>query len=121
VTHLPENTIEFDLQRAEEQRRENEAHDRAQVAKYTKKRIRSYSEMVGSVPCDTSSPEAEQICRAARGLLTKGIAPRIDFLVKETGLPKESIEGYLNSAPWIRKDDSSPAGIVVYLPSEASA
>jgi hypothetical protein len=49
------------------------------------------------------------------------MAPRIDFLVKETGLPKESIESYLNSAQWIRKDDSSPAGIVVYLPMEAEA
>ncbi len=121
VTYLPENFIEADLQRAEEQRLEKEAHDRAQAAKYTGKRPKSYSEMAGSVPFDTSSPEAVKICRSIRGQLMKGIAPRIDFLVKETELPKESVEGYLNSAPWIRKDDSSPAGIVVYLPLEASA
>lgn len=83
------------------------------------KKILSYSEMAGFVPHDTSSPEAETICRAARGQLMKGMAPRIEFLVKDTGLPKESIEGYMNSAPWIRRDDSSPAGIVVYLPVEA--
>jgi P4 family phage/plasmid primase-like protien len=114
-------TIEADILRAEEERKAKEDHARELAAKYTKKRIRSYSEMARSVPFDTSSPEAVKICRSFRGLLTKGMAPRIDFLVKETGLPKESIEGYLNSAPWIRKDDSSPAGIVVYLPLEASA
>lgn len=120
VAHFPENSIEADLQRAEEQRREKEAHhDRAQVAKYAGKRPKSYSEMAGSVPFDTSSQEAVKICRSFRGQLMKGIAPRIDFLVKETELSKEFIEGYLNSAPWIRKDDSSPAGIVVYLPLEA--
>ena len=85
------------------------------------KKILSYSEMAGFVPYDTSSSETEKICRSFRGQLMKGMAPRIDFLVKETELPKESIEGYLNSAPWIRKDDSSPAGIVVYLPVEALA
>jgi len=121
VVRKKSSTIEADLQRAEEQRLEKEAHDRAQAAKYTGKRPKSYSEMAGSVPFDTSSPEAVKICRSIRGQLMKGIAPRIDFLVKETELPKESIEGYLNSAPWIRKDDSSPAGIVVYLPLEASA
>jgi hypothetical protein len=114
-------SIQADLLRVEEERKAKEDHAREQAAKYTKKRIRSYSEMAGSVPYDKSSPEAEKICRAARGLLTKGMAPRIDFLVKETGLPKESIESYLNSAQWIRKDDSSPAGIVVYLPMEAEA
>ena len=77
--------------------------------------------MAGFVSYDTSSSETEKICRSFRGQLMKGIAPRIDFLVKETELPKKSIEGYLNSAPWIRKDDSSPAGIVVYLPVEALA
>jgi hypothetical protein len=91
------------------------------AAKYAKKRPKSYSEMAGSVPFDTSSPEAEMICRAARGQLMKGMAPRIEFLVKDTGLPEATIQTYLNSAPWVRKDESSPAGIVVYLPSEASA
>lgn len=81
----------------------------------------SYSEMVALVPPDRSSPEAEAICRAFRGLLMRGIAPRVDFLIKETGLPGDVIQAYLNGAPWLRKDDSSPAGIVVYLPSEASA
>lgn len=121
VVRKESSTIEADLQRTEEQRREKEAHDRAQAAKYTGKRPKSYSEMARSVPFDTSSPEAVKICRSFRGQLMKGIAPRIEFLVKETGLPKESIESYLNNAPWIRKDESSPAGIVVYLPSEASA
>jgi hypothetical protein len=114
-------SIEADLLRIEEDRKAKEDHASEQAAKYTKKRIRSYSEMAGSVPYDTSSPEADKICRAARGLLTKGIAPRIDSLIKETGLLKETVEGYLNNAQWIRKDDSSPAGIVVYLPMEAEA
>ena len=91
--------------------------DRCTVSKKPK----TYSEMAGSVPYDTSSPEAEKICQVTRGLLVKGIAPRIDFLTKETGLSAEAIESYLNNAPWIRKDDSSPAGIVVYLPIEAKA
>jgi len=121
VVRNESGTIEADFQRAEEQRREKEAHDKAQAAKYTGKRPKSYSEMAGSVPFDTSSPEAVKICRSFRGQLMKGIAPRIDFLVKETELPKEFIESYLNGAPWVRKDESSPAGIVVYLPSEASA
>jgi hypothetical protein len=121
VVRKESGIIEADFQRAEEQRREKEVHDKAQAAKYTGKQPKSYSEMAGSVPFDTSSPEAVKICRSFRGQLLKGIAPRIDFLVKETGLPKEFIESYLNGAPWVRKDESSPAGIVVYLPSEASA
>jgi transcriptional regulator with XRE-family HTH domain len=114
-------SIEADLLRAEEERKANEAHASEQAAKYTPTRPKSYSEMAGSVPYDTSSPEAEKICHAVRGHLIKGIAPRIDFLVKETGLSTEAIESYLNRVPWIRKDDSSPAGIVVYLPIEAQA
>lgn len=126
-------TIETDLQRAEVELRRKEEHFRKVAEKHTgskpvpppkrpgTKKILSYSEMAGFVPYDTSSPEAEKICRAARGQLMKGMAPRIEFLVKDTGLLKESIEGYLNSALWIRKDDSSPAGIVVYLPVEAPA
>jgi len=50
----------------------------------------------------------------------KGIAPRLDFLIKDTGLSINAIEGYLSSASWVLKDDSSPGGIVVYLPVEAS-
>ena len=93
----------------------------AQAARSPKRCFRSYSEMVGSVPFDTSSPEAEKICRSFRGQLMRGIAPRLDFLAKDTGLPRGAIESYLNGAPWVRKDDSSPGGIVVYLPVEASA
>ena len=114
-------TIEAELLRAEEQRREKEVHEREQAAKYAKKQPKSYSELARSVPSDTSSPEAEKICRAARGLLMKGMAPRIDFLVSDTGLPETTIQAYMDNAPWVRKDDSSPAGIVVYLPSEAPA
>lgn len=100
----------------DEQDRAKEEHFRKQAAKHGPTWPKSYSDMAGRVPYDTSSPEAEKICRSFRGQLVKGIAPRIDFLTTETGLPKEFIEGYLNSASWIRKDDSSPAGIVVYLP-----
>ena len=121
VVRKEPDTVEAELLRAEEQRREKEAHAKEQAAKYTPKKTKSYSEMAGSVPYDTSSPEAEKICRSFRGQLTRGAAPRIDALVKDTGLSVESIESYLSSAPWVRKDDSSPAGIVVYLPSEASA
>jgi len=126
------DSIETDLLQAEEQTRAKEEHFRKVAVEHTgpkldppkrvgTKKILSYSEMAGFVPYDTSSSETEKICRSFRGQLMKGMAPRIDFLVKETELPKESIEGYLNSAPWIRKDDSSPAGIVVYLPVEALA
>lgn len=114
-------SIEAELMQAEVRAREKEARDRALAAKYTGKRPRFYSELAGSVPYDISSPEAEKICRSFRGQLMRGIAPRIDFLVKETGLPKELIEHYLDGAPWVRKDESSPAGIVVYLPVGASA
>ena len=110
-----------DLLMAEEERKANEAHAREQAEKYTGKRPKSYSELARSVPSDTSSPEAEKICRAAHGLLMKGMAPRIDFLVSDTGLPETTIQAYMDNAPWVRKDDSSPAGIVVYLPSEAPA
>jgi len=127
-----EQTITADLLRAEERRKKKEEHFRKVAEEHTDpkldppqragtKKILSYSEMAGFVPYDTSSSETEKICRSFRGQLMKGMAPRIDFLVKETELPKESIEDYLNSAPWIRKDDSSPAGIVVYLPVEALA
>ena len=121
VVRKESGTIEAELLRAEEQRREKEVHEREQAAKYAKKQPKSYSELARSVPSDTSSPEAEKICRAARGLLMKGMAPRIDFLVSDTGLPETTIQTYMDSAPWVRKDDSSPAGIVVYLPSEALA
>ena len=113
--------IKADLLRAGEGRAATEAHAREQAAKYTPTRPKSFSEMAGSVPYDNSSPEAEKICRSFRGPLIKGMAPRINALVKDTGLPKESIESYLSGAPWVRKDDSSPAGIVVYLPVEALA
>jgi hypothetical protein len=121
VVSKESGTIEAELLRAEEQRREKKVHEREQAAKYAKKRPKSYSEMARCVPSDTSSPEAEKICRAARGLLMKGMAPRIDFLVSDTGLPETTIQAYMDNAPWVRKDDSSPAGIVVYLPSEAPA
>jgi hypothetical protein len=121
VVRKESGTIEAELLRAEEQRREKEVHEREQAAKYAKKQPKSYSELARSVPSDTSSPEAEKICRAARGLLLKGMAPRIDFLVSDTGLPETTIQAYMDNAPWVRKDDSSPAGIVVYLPLEAPA
>jgi hypothetical protein len=54
-------------------------------------------------------------------LLADGIAPRIEFLVEETKLPEETLQAYLNSASWVRKDDSSPAGIVFYLPTETAS
>ena len=119
-TSTETKTIEADLIRAEEQKKANEAHANAQTAKYTPTRPKSYLEMAGSVPYDTSSPEAEKICRSFRWQLARGMAPRLDFLAKDTGLPKESIERYLSGAPWVRKDDSSLAGIVVYLPVEVS-
>jgi len=114
-------TIEADLLRVEEQREVDEAHTREQAGKYTPKRPKSYLEMAGSVPYDTSSPEAEKICRSFRWQLARGMAPRMDVLVKDTGFSQEAIESYLSGVPWVRKDDSSPAGIVVYLPVEASA
>jgi hypothetical protein len=121
ATNAIKGTIESDLQRAEEQRCEKQSHDWEQAAKYTVKQPKSYSEMAGSVPFDTSSPEAVKICSSFRFQLMKGIAPRIDFLVKDTGLSEAVIQAYLNSASWVRKNDSSPAGIVVYFPVEASA
>jgi hypothetical protein len=95
-----------------------EAHATQQAAKYAKK-PGSYSDMVQLVPFEYGSPIEEKLCKAFRGLLARGIAPRRDFLAKETGLSKEIVDGYLNNATWIRKDDSSPAGIVVFLPLEA--
>ena len=61
------------------------------------------------------------IVRAFCELLKKGTAPRADLLAEMTGLPEEIVQAYLDGAHWIKKDDSSPAGIVVYLPLEASA
>ena len=132
VVEARPNSIEAELLQAEAQTKAKEEHFRKVAEEHTgpkldppkrvgTKKILSYSDMAGFVPYDISSSETEKICRSFRGQLMKGMAPRIDFLVKETELPKESIEGYLNSAPWIRKDDSSPAGIVVYLPVEALA
>jgi hypothetical protein len=45
----------------------------------------------------------------------------MEDLVKETGLLEATIKAYLDIATWIRKGDSSPAGIVVYLPVEVKA
>jgi hypothetical protein len=84
-------------------------------------KMHSYTEMVAWVPPDNSSHEAANICRAFCGLLVKGTAPRVDFLVKMTGLPEDNVKAYLDGATWIRKDESSPAGIVVYFPLEAKA
>jgi hypothetical protein len=90
-----------------------------QVAKPA--RLKFYPEMAVDVPNDMSSPEAEQICNAFRRSLRRGDAPRMDGLVKDTGLAEATILAYLDSAPWIRKDDSSPSGIVVYLPRPVEA
>ncbi len=116
----PSNNIEADLQKNEAERKTKEVHDRELAAKYSKK-TKFYSEMAEDVPNDTSSPEAEQICNAFRKSLRRGDAPRMDYLVKDTGLDEAIILAYLDGATWIRKDDSSPAGIVVYLPVEAPA
>ena len=127
-----EQTITTDLLQAEEQAKAKEEHFRKVAEEHTgpkldppkrvgTKKNRSYSEMAGFVPYDTSSSETEKICRSFRGQLMKGMAPRIDFLVSDTGLPETTIQAYMDNAPWVRKDDSSPAGIVVYLPSEAPA
>ena len=85
------------------------------------KKIHSYAEMASWVPPDNSSPEAAKIIRAFCILLMRGDAPRVDLLAEKTGLPEVTVQAYLDDAHWIRKDDSSPAGIVVYLPMEASA
>jgi ribosomal protein L12E/L44/L45/RPP1/RPP2 len=114
------NSIEADLQKAEADAKAKEAHDRELAAKYSKK-TKFYPEMADDVPNDMSSPEAEQICTAFRRSLRRGDAPRMDYLVKDTGLDEAIILAYLDGATWIRKDDSSPAGIVVYLPVEAPA
>ncbi len=83
------------------------------------KKIKSYSDMLTLVPFEYDSPIEESICKAFRGLLARGIAPRLDMMIQETGLDADHLRWYLDEAPWIRKDDSSPAGIVVYLPAEA--
>jgi hypothetical protein len=85
------------------------------------KKIHSYSEMADLVPPDNSSPEASKICRVFCVMLRRGTAPRMDALVEMTGLTEEIVQEYLDNAKWIRKDDTSPAGIVVYLPIEAEA
>ena len=119
---LPETkTIEADLKQAEERALEKEAHDREQAAKYTIKRPKSYSDMISLLPKEGSTKEETAILTAMRGLLARGIGPRIDFLAKDTKLPEATIKAILDRSDGIRKDDSSPAGIVVYLPSEASA
>ncbi len=112
--------IEAELQRAEELRREKEEHDREQAAKYTKQ-PKSYSDMIPLLPKEGSTKEETAIFMAMRGLLARGIGPRIDFLAKDTKLPEATIKEILDRSDRIRKDESSPAGIVVYLPSEASA
>ena len=83
------------------------------------KKVLSYSDMVQFVPYDTSSPEAEQICTSIRGQLAKGTAPRIDFVRIDTKLSREIVEPYIDNAAWLRKDDSTQSGIVVYLPVDA--
>lgn len=108
--------IKTQLQQAEEQSKAKEAKFKTPT-----KKPRSYSEMVQLVPFEYASPIEEKICTVFRGLLARGIAPRLDMMVKETGLSEEVVRCYLDDAPWIRKDSSSPAGIVVYLPSEAAA
>jgi hypothetical protein len=85
------------------------------------KKTYSYADMVALVPPDSSSFEASKICRAFCILLKKGMAPRVDALVDMTGLPQDNILAYLNKAAWIRKDESSPGGIVVYLPTPIEA
>jgi hypothetical protein len=87
----------------------------------TPARTRSYSDMITLVPFEYDSPTEESICKAFRGFLVRGIAPRLEMMIQETGLDADLVKMYLNDAPWIRKDDSSPSGIVVYLPLEAEA
>jgi len=106
------DSIQTEVEEAQRRLEETEAHYSKRAKKY---KIGSYREMVALVPYDKSSPEAEKICRAFRGQLTKGMAPRLEFIAKDTDLPKETIESYLNNAPWVRKDISQ-GGIMVYLP-----
>jgi hypothetical protein len=96
-------------------------HPRKDEPSPTKKRIRSYSDMITLVPFEYDSPIEESICKAFRGLLVRGIAPRLEMMIQETGLDADLVKMYLNDAPWIRKDDSSPSGIVVYLPVPVEA
>lgn len=87
------------------------------AGRHTKK-VLTYSDMVQFVPYDTSSPEAEKICAAIRGQLARGIASRIDFVRIDTKLSGEVVQTYMDNAQWLKKDDSAPSGIVVYLPVE---
>jgi hypothetical protein len=115
------SSIKAELQRAEDRAREKEDHAKEQAAKYTTKRPKAYSEMIPLLPKEGSTKEETAIFTAMRGLLARGIGPRIDFLAKDTKLPEVTIKEILDRSDGIRKDDSSPAGIVVYLPSEAPA
>jgi hypothetical protein len=108
-----------DHQKAGKPTAKRDALNKRKCAKPT--RLKFYPEMAEDVPQDTSSPETELICNAFRRSLRRGDAPRMDDLVKDTGLAEATILVYLEGASWIRKDDSSPAGIVVYLPLPVEA
>jgi predicted transcriptional regulator len=89
------------------------------------KRPKSYSELAELVPIDTSTPEAEKICRAIRLMLQQGDAPRINSsygptLQKLTGLSEATIRPILESWPWLRREETM-AGREVWVLMEASA
>ena len=121
-----DKTIEAQLQAGDEEERKRAEQFKTPTASNVRinakpTRLKFYPDMAEDVPNDTSSPEAEKICTAFRKSLQRGNAPRLTDLAEYTGLEEATIQTYLDCAPWIRKDDSSPAGIVVYLPVEAEA
>jgi hypothetical protein len=105
----------------EVQRCEHKEYARTVTADCAQKEPNYYSEMASWVPPDNSSLTTSKIVRAMCCLLKRGEAPRVDSLTGMTNLPEETVQAYLDSAPWIVKDDSSQDGIVEYLPREPPA
>lgn len=104
----------------EEQRCENEEHAGTSTSDCTQNGRKPYHEMAAWIPPDNSSHEASAITWAMCCMLRKGEAPRADSLAKMKNLPEQTVRAYLENASWVRKDDSSPDGIVEYLPREPS-
>jgi hypothetical protein len=120
ATQATVDTLPF-LATKEEQNQSRDEHFREEAAKYAQKRPKSYSDMIPLIPKEGVTQEETSVFRSMRELLVRGIGPRIDFLARDTQLPEATIQEILDRSNWIKKDESSSAGIVVYLPVEAEA
>lgn len=89
-----------------------------------KRKPTSYSDLAELISIDTSSPEAEKICKAMRLMLLKGDAPRIKSaygqdLMKLTGLDEATIRQHVEGWSWLRREEAASGE--VWIPEGGKA